>query len=170
MRPIPITAICAMSQARRKALWNDEEIASPRILPVALSDLTAAQQFALVSWSRNALCRAVAERLRASTLRHTPEDRKTLRLHGLATQADGPFHRLTEEGEQYAISAAKIIARELGLHLPIGRRKTLQHTAFICACGYAAIASNHEYDANAHAERKFAKHLVDVQAGRWKAM
>lgn len=168
MRTLTVTQISNMSQRKLKALFTDQPVEPLRKIAVAVKDLSAPQQYALVKWSRHPLCREVSMALKNSTIRDTPEDRRSLRLYGLATFDEKGWHVLTEEGHDYALRAARAIAQQLGLHTIIHTSYSGELVSHHCACGFRAHAEQYKFDPAFEAERLWLQHLRDVASGKWK--
>ena len=168
MRPLSITRLSAMSVSQLRQIGEARPARTGRtMLPIALDQLSASQQYALVSWSKHPLCRQVASVLRtSSTVRDDHDDRATLRMYGLAEFIEGQWrHRLTPDGQAYALSAARQIARTLGLHLCL-TDSDYTATTKTCTCGWRAHVSTRQFDSAFEAERAFLQHLNDVSARR----
>lgn len=166
MRPFSIERLSMMSTAQLKRVGEPRVVRpQPPCTHVPLGDLSAAQQYALVKWSRHPLCRSVALALKSSTIRDTQDDRKSLRRHGLATFDEKAFHILTEEGNGYALAAAKQIAKEIGLHIT-WTSGGYYHGTGHCTCGWRSHVDSLHHDRAYAIETAILKHLSSVTRGK----
>ena len=130
------------------------------------SDLSPAQQIALLTIRRTALAREVAGRLKSSTVRASHGDFESLTTRGLAIRhTSGKFLIVTYQGKVIADTIARQLAKDLGLHFFTVGRDRLHHRIW-CCCGWSHAFSASTYHVNRINAEWMAKHLRNVKVDK----
>lgn len=164
---ISINRLAQMSDAERAMLGHPERQRPQRaICTVPVSTLPASTQGALISMSDHPVAKIVTLKLRGSTLRWNVFDFTTLRNLGLAERdRDTPFHKLTDEGKDYARGCAVTIARDLGLHDIWYTETSGNDRRAHCTCGWTAHVYSRHLSNHATFAEKVQAHLAAVTYG-----
>lgn len=130
------------------------------------TDLSPSQQLALLTLARTELSRMCVAALQRSTVRATAIDYFHLQQAGLAIRERGSrWHEITPRGKWRADSLARIVARDLSLHLIIRSGGGRYESSVSCTCGkfHYSHSRNEGHERTAFA-RRIGAHLREVGA------
>jgi hypothetical protein len=107
----------------------------------------------------------VTAKLRQSTMRINGMDFETLRGLGLAVRMHGArWHKLTDQGQDYARGCALRIAKELGLH-EIWETGSFDGRTAHCTCGFSTTLRSSKGVYRQGYQQRIEQHLAEAAKG-----